>query len=171
MRPTPQRPVIVALISLALIGVGFCMGGCGRTENQLSTGRVLTPSDLPGDLHGDTAYAEVRADALPLIYGDMQDAANRLGVVRWDARWDCNGFAGLYIGTARVRYATAAWHLETPAQSLALAEVWYRRDDTGRMHAIVLAATDRGSRYVEPQTGRVVTLSEAELKSRRLVKW
>ncbi len=92
---------------------------------------------------------------------------------RWDRRFDCNRFAGLWIGLAQVRYAAEQWHSKTAPQALALAEVWYKPDyaPVGVGHAIVAAATEVGLVFFEPQTGSLVTLSAAERASIYFVRW
>lgn len=153
------------------------LAGCARREEALSTGQTVASLSLPTALKpyhwsGDAEYAVVRSTALPSIYGDFRSTLSDLGLVKWDARFDCNRFATLYIGVAQARYAVAAWHSSTKAQALALAEVWYLQGgDATRAHAIVLAHTERGPVFVEPQTGRELTLTPAEQRSIFLCKW
>jgi hypothetical protein len=132
----------------------FAVSGCSRQEAQLTTGKVIAAAQLPG-LKGDTAYAEVNPACLASLYEDFRAELSSRGLVKWDARYDCNKFAAHYISKAQTRYAVAAWQSSTPAQSLALAEVWYRRGD-GTAHAIVQARTPAGDTYIEPQNGSVL---------------
>jgi hypothetical protein len=120
---------------------------------------------------GSTHVAQVRAAALPGLYSHFRDELFRLGIVRWNERFDCNQFAALYIALANARFYAANFHAETPAQSLALAEYWYRPGGSGNGHAIVLALTDRGPLFIEPQTGALLYLNPAEITSRYLVKF
>lgn len=138
-----------------LLLAALAFSGCGRREAQLTTGRVLPASSMSAGIVGDAAYAEVRQEALPALYADFRGTLSRLGLVKWDPRFDCNRFASLYVAVAQTRYAVAAWHSPTDAQALALAEVWYRRQD-GTAHAIVQARTPAGDTYIEPQTGLAV---------------
>ena len=129
------------------------LAGCGRRDGQLSTGTVIPASSLSG-FHGSTAYAAVSLDALPALYSNFRDTLSERGLVKWDARFDCNHFASLYIAVAQTDYAVAAWHSDTPAQSLALSEVWVKSPQG--THALVCAMTESGPVYVEPQTGATV---------------
>lgn len=157
--------VLLLLFSLVL---AF---GCGRKEKDTVTGVVVPPSSLPdATFYGSSQYAVVKVAALPGIYDDFRDVLGDIGIVNWDTRFDCNWFASLYISTANAHFASAAWHSETPAQSLALGEFWYHRDQGG-WHAIVTAVTDQGVVFIEPQTGRLVKLTAGERQSRRLSKW
>lgn len=167
------------LLSLALavlLGV-VLLTSCGRREAELTTGVAVPAMSLPGSTTrgfwaGDTAYAVVRHEALPSMYEDFRSTLSGLGLVKWDAKFDCNRFATLYIGVAQARFTVAAWHSTTPAQALALAEVWYAQGgDPKRGHAIVMAYTDRGPVYIEPQTGRELALTPAEEASVFLRKW
>ena len=165
------------LLALAFLALGIAclviIGGCGRQEKALSTGKVMTSTEvratLPGYV-GDTAYAVVRSTALPSLYDNFQTGLSREGLIKWDARFDCNHFAALYVALAQARYAVAAWQSSTPAQSLALAEVWYHRDD-GKGHAIVAAITEHGLQFIEPQTGAVITPSESERSNIYFCRW
>jgi len=125
-------------------------------------------------VRGDESYARVRSSAIPSLHEEFAAATHRAGMpARWDRKFDCNRFAGLWIGLAQVRYAVEQWHSSTAPQALALAEVWYRPDGAPANvgHAIVAAATEVGLLYVEPQTGSLVTLSAAERASIYFVRW
>ncbi len=120
---------------------------------------------------GSTHVAQVRAAALPGLYSHFRDELFRLGIVKWNERFDCNQFAAFYIALANARFYAANFHSATPAQALALAEYWYRPGGSGNGHAVVLALTDRGRLWVEPQTGQLLTLTANEVASRYLVKF
>lgn len=152
-----------------LMAATFLFTACGKRELAVTTGTVVQPAQLVG-FKGDAAYSVVRSDALPVIYQDFRDELSRLGLVRWDVRFDCNKFATLYISVAQVKFAVLAWQSDTPAQSLALAEVWYVQSTGGR-HAIVEALTERGEVFIDPQNGLELTLSTAEKDSIYLRKW
>ena len=148
-----------------------CVTGCSKREEKLSTGATIPAVQLPlTGPRGDSIYAVVQSAALPYLYDNFRSVLSSQGLVKWDARFDCNHFSTLYISTAQINYAVAAWHSSTPANSLALAEVWYI--PTGRSpHAIVAAQTEQGLLFIEPQTGKVITLSPSERSSIFLAKW
>lgn len=163
-------------LSLALFAFAFALllSSCSRSggEAALGTGKVLERSSLPlKGWVGDEAYAEVRSAALPQMQELFRSHLSELGLVKWDARFDCNRFAALFIACAQARFAALSWHSETKAQGLALAEFWYRPAGKASGHAIVAAATERGLLFWEPQTGREVQLSSEEIRSAYLVKW
>lgn len=147
--------------------------GCGKTEQQLATGQVVAGPALPlPGFKGDTNYAVVQASALPALFDNFASVLSKQGLVKWDTRYDCNHFAALYVSLSQARFTVAAWHSTTPAQTLALAEFWYVPASAGgKGHAIVAAQTDQGLLFIEPQTGRTITLSDAERRSAYLVKW
>lgn len=160
------------LTVLAVLFVAVAFTSCSKREATLSTGTVLPAAALPiTGFKGDTAYAVVQSTALPALYDNFRAVLSRQGLVKWDARYDCNHFASLYISLAQSSYTVATWHSETKAQTLALAEVWYRPGNGVGGHAIVAAMTERGLVYVEPQNGRELTLSPAERASIFLCKW
>ena len=164
----------LALIFLAALFfiIAGCFGGCSKREQAMTTGAVVQAAELPlPGFKGDTAYAVVRSEALPALYANFRDVLNKQGLVKWDSRYDCNHFASLYISLAQASYTVAAWHSETKAQTLALAEVWYLPNGPPAGHAIVAALTERGLVFIEPQTGREIQLTAAQRRSIYLCKW
>ena len=154
-----------------LVFIGLCWTDCSKREEKLSTGITIPVAQLPlTGRYGDSLYTTVQSSALPYLYDNFRSVLSSQGLVKWDSRFDCNHFSTLYISTAQIKYAVAAWHSTTPANSLALAEVWYT--PTGRpLHSIVAAQTEQGLLFIEPQTGQTVTLSPSERSSIALVKW
>jgi hypothetical protein len=152
-RRTALRGLGAGLIVAAVLALCWLVAGCSKAEQQLSTGKVIAAGQLPG-ICGDAAYAEVNPDCLPSLYDDFRAELSQRGLVKWDARFDCNRFAVHYISKAQTRYAVAAWQSNTPAQALALAEVWYRLPGGAGAHAIVQARTPEGDIFIEPQTGQ-----------------
>ncbi len=123
---------------------------------------------------GDESYAKVKSAALFELHERFTETTFKLGLpARWDRKFDCNRFAGLWIGVAQVRYAAEQWHSKTAPQALALAEVWYYPDyaPAGVGHAIVAAVTEVGLLFFEPQTGSIITLSAAERSKIYFVRW
>ena len=146
---------------------------CGKQAEKTTTGVALAPVNLlavqPGTM-GSPSYAEVLSSALPVFESDLQAELSRLGVVGWQARADCKEFARMYVAVAQARYANAAFYSFDLPPSLAIAEVWYHRSD-GKSHAAVLAMTDQGPVFIEPQTGATIVLSPAERASINFCRW
>ncbi len=142
------------------------LAGCTPRSNEpMSTGIVLPASALQG-LKGDTHYGEIRAEWLREFYPKWKAELFKKGVVRWDARYDCNRFAGHLVSEVQIVYFVENFHSYTKGQAAAIGEVWYLKN--GRAdgaHAIVTAYTDRGQIYFEPQTGKELILSELEKRS------
>lgn len=149
-------------LSLALLATAHA------SPLKLATSTILSASDVvrqaPGATIGDKSYAQVNSAALPAFYKAFRNDLHRKGVVRWDARFNCKHFAGLFVEMAQVRYCNEAWKTDGPA-ALAIGAVWYVRDNGRGPHAVVCALTERGKVYIEPQSGECVTLSEAEERS------
>ena len=166
MKKLPQLLAFAALLALA---------SCAKREaSPMATGAVTAnpavDSKLPGFV-GDGPYAVVKADALPAYYDSFRKRLFDDGVVKWDARFDCNHFASYYVALAQTQYYLRNWGSTTPAQTLALAEVWFRPGGGLKGHAIVAAWTDAGLVFVEPQSGARLNLSDAERASVFLCKW
>jgi hypothetical protein len=163
------------VIAALFLGVAIFIGGCAKKDaSPLSTGQVVQNPAIDTQLFGyvgDGPYAIVKADALPDYYQSFRKRLFDDGVVKWDERFDCNHFVSYYVALAQTQFYLKNWGATTPAQTLAMAEVWYRPGGGKKGHAIVAAQTDRGLLFIEPQTGRTVTLSPAERQSVFLVKW
>lgn len=138
-------------------------------SDPMSTGRVITQSELaitiPGARMTDAVFAEVSSQWLKRFYPRFRKELSRAGVSRWNDRFNCRQFTGFYVDLAQSSHSSACWDHLLPARPLALGEVWYQRDkDCGR-HAVVVALTERGRIFVEPQTGQELHLSQKELAS------
>lgn len=133
------------------------------------TGKVLTEADLrtviPGAIAAEKQYAEVNSAWLPVWYRIYRSKLSKIGLVRWDERFDCNRFADCYTNLAQAHFAVKMFHSDTPAQALAIGPIWYRRSDGTGAHAIVQAWTERGRVFIEPQTGQELDLDQSELQT------
>ncbi|ACB74010.1 hypothetical protein Oter_0721 [Opitutus terrae PB90-1] len=134
-----------------------------------ATGRVLTKQEVQRRtatlFFGDETYAEVNSQWLFRYYQDFRAELFRLGIVRWDDRFDCNRFAELYTSLAQARFYRESYQSRTPAKALALAPFWYIRGNGQGAHAIVQALTERGRMFIDPQTGAEVQLTPQERAS------
>jgi len=133
------------------------------------TGRTLDRQaivhTLPMAKFGDILYAEVNSEWLKDFYQTYRSELSRMGVVKWDRRYDCRRFAGLFTELAQNRFFKQSFHSGTPAHTLALGPVWYSRSDGTGGHAIIVALTERGAIYLDPQNGKEVDLTAAERAS------
>lgn len=132
------------------------------------TGRVYSKAEVrrqvPLVILGDDAYAEVNSAWLRTWYASFRAELFRMGVVKWDQRFDCNRFAEIYTGLAQVNFFRESFHSATPAKALAVGQFWYVREKGGA-HAIVQALTERGPVFIDPQTGEEMNLTPNERKS------
>lgn len=163
---------------LLAVGAGL-LGGCagsaalslepGKARVSPMTGRILTNQELrgtvPGVILGEALYAEVNSEWLPHWYGTFRAQLFRIGLTRWDARFDCNRFADCYANLAQAFFSLEMNRSRTRAQALALGPFWYVRADGKGTHAIVQAVTERGRIFIDPQTGREMKLSPLEEQS------
>lgn len=118
---------------------------------------------MPFAICGDTGYAEVNSAWLKGYYDAFRSEIFRQGVTKWDERFDCNHFATYYAALAQTKFYLANFQSRTPAQSLAVGTFWYR--SARGNHAIVMALTERGLLFIEPQTGAELQLAPAERAS------
>jgi hypothetical protein len=156
----------------AILAAVFLLASCSKREAApMATARVLTIADMwkaaPLASLGDSAYAEVNSAWLRGYYDEFRSEIFRQGVTTWDTRFDCNHFASYYAALAQTKFYLANFQSRTRAQSLAVGTLWYTRA-AGGGHAIVIAVTERGTLYIEPQTGQEVALTQAELNSATL---
>ena len=119
---------------------------------------------------GDADYNTPRADwLLGEFEGWFRDALRRLGIEAYvDEAGDCDDYADLYAVLARV------CHRRMPkcAGTALPVGVLHYRTSAGNGHAINVALTsDRGLLYIEPQTGKTVTLTAEEKRSAWLLKF
>lgn len=149
----------------------FFMSGCAVLEGgwqyagDATTGRIYSPRDLqrecPGLYFGDLVYSEVDSKWLPHWYDLYKRRLFEMGIVNWDVNFDCNRFADLYVSMAQACNSVRTFHSDAKT-SLAIGTVWYRREATGSLHAIVQVFTERGRLFVDPQTGAELSLSQSE---------
>lgn len=137
-----------------------------KAKVRPSTGRVFTRADMrrqtSTNYFGDELYAEVDSAWLRDFYGDFRRELHRLGIVRWNERFDCNRFTDLFIGLAQARFYRESFHSDTPARALAMGPYWYVRDDGRGTHAVVQVLTERGRIFIDPQSGEEVQLTRQE---------
>ncbi len=147
------------------------VAGCSKAnQSPASTPRVLSLAEvraaLPGAICGDETFAQVNSAWLRPFYDEFRAEIFDHGVVKWDARFDCNHFAGYYTALAQTKFYLANFHSGTKAQSLAVGVYWYRpAASPTKAHAIVAALTERGLVFIEPQSGAELALTPAERAS------
>lgn len=185
-----MRPVALS----ALVAAGALLGGCATTASSDApsapsggisagglgrsiaasrvapiTGRLITSGELraavPGAIVGERSYAEVNSAWLAQWYPIFRSKLFKIGITRWDYRFDCNRFADFYSNLAQAFFAMEMFHSDLPAQALALGPFWYVRENGQGAHAIIQALTERGRVFVDPQTGKEIHLTAPEQRS------
>lgn len=155
------------LFTLVLAALLLAVGGCAKNGPPApsATAVLLTSYDVSSAISGaftpDVIYSQVNSAWLKDFYPTFRAEIFRQGVVKWDDRFDCNHFASYYVALAQTQFYLAAWRSGTPAQSLAIGQFWYVRK-SGIGHALVVALTERGPVFIEPQTGAEVKLTPEE---------
>lgn len=138
----------------------------GVAKVTADTGRVLTRADVQHEtavrFFGNDTYAEVNSRWLTGFYADFRAELFRLGVVRWNERFDCGRFAELYTSLAQAKFYLESFHSRTTAKALAIGPYWYVRGDGKGTHAVVQALTERGRMFIDPQTGAEIQLTPRE---------
>lgn len=118
---------------------------------------LLAPAYL-----SDATYAKPTLRWLSSTFWDwFWEQRTGLGLRVWSRRNDCDNFARAYCQAAADAHALSSGNND---EGLAVGEFWYQRE-RGGPHAIVIAYTDAGRVFIEPQNGRRLELSEPELKS------
>ena len=157
-----QMTFLLVLIALAIVPVS-------AKGMKSMTGKVLNRSDVSRELPvaqmGDNAYAQVNSEWLRSFYKDYRNELCRMGIVKWDTRFNCRHFASVYAELAQSKFFSENFQSDTTAKALALGPVWYQKDNNKGGHAIIMALTEKGRIFIEPQTGEEVQLSPAEKAS------
>ena len=155
----------------------------GRKSPQASlwSGTVLTAADFNAQVGNlwpaaDESYAVLRAAALRDHYLWFRGEIVKLGINTGEPAFDCDNFAHLFRDFTNIKFYTSQWKGDCPkAQSAAVAAYWFRfyRDryfgaalPPNSAHAINVVVTDEGVKWIEPQTGEIITLNENEIASR-----
>jgi len=170
------------------VGVLFLFAACWpKSENSkpVYTGTTVTQSEMITQLghypftdkYSSLVYEVVDYDWLIKSYHDI--FWNRMfaeGITKWDPRANCAVFTEEYVGGLQRAYYRDHFQSSGTALRMAVGEMWYipdaARPDLG--HAVVVAVTNRGVVYLEPQSRaapRVLSLTTAQLDSRYLRKF
>lgn len=139
------------------------------TRDHTSVVIALVMAGYRSPVVADGAYAPPRSDWLTGdFYAWFRSALFSLGATSYKPEaWDCDDYADLFSALARICHRRTA-----PDSGTALpVGVVHFRQKSGGGHAVVVALTsDRGLIHIEPQTGEIITVTEAEAASAWLVK-
>jgi len=94
------------------------------------------------------------------FYPYFSKELERLGIIEWSEKFDCEDFAAMYKILCQVCHKNS----RSTQGGLAVGAVDYQKD-SGEYHCINIAFTDQGLVFIEPQTGKELKLSENEKNS------
>ena len=111
-------------------------------------------------LAADAAYQEMTKSWLLNDFKKwFNEVKHAIGFVYTPEASDCDDFAVLYSALARLCHAKT----RPGGGALAIGPIWYQSN--AGPHAIVVAFTDEGIVFVEPQTGDSLELTDLERAS------
>lgn len=127
------------------------------------------------------SYGEVNEAAIPSLVEEFRADLSRKGIpvsditgaTGYDARFQCTGFSDFFAGGTAARMHGELWHSTLKVNRPAIFVVWYHQDTApaGLDHAInvLIVSGPQGRRcvWLEPQTGRRLTLSATEKATAR----
>lgn len=120
---------------------------------------------------GKQQYAQVSRAWVEWFYADFRAtlSAGQFGIVHWDGRFTCTSFTTKFVGDAQMRYFAQSFHSSISAPSIAVGEFWYQPGGNWQApgHALVVCVTENGREFFEPQTGKWVVLTPAEVQASR----
>lgn len=136
--------------------------------------REAIQSDFPHRLiyFADASYAAVDGDWLiGELYPAFHRFLSRNGVWKWDEQYDCDNFTRMFCAFSEIAHYKAGREVED--EGIAVGEFWYGKGgDYRKGHAIVIFYQEEGKpRFLEPQTGREIQLTDEERASCYFVRF
>lgn len=162
-----------AALALVVLSAALFLASCAKKSGEptMFTGKTHTQQELRAELgfvgnYGKLSYAQVSEAWLQWAYADFRAelSAGQFGVVKWDDRSQCTLFATAFEVFCQKRYFAQAFHSSIPAPGVAVGTIWFQ-PAPGQGHAVNVVRTERGVRYLEPQTGRFLELTATQLSS------
>lgn len=94
------------------------------------------------------------------------------GIIKWDAKFDCDKYAKYFTSLLQIDYFVENFYSREDSESLAVGEIYYNiKGEKGNGHAINIVYSNGGFLFFEPQTGKYVELSAAEVESVFFIKF
>jgi len=119
---------------------------------------------------GDANYSVFDISKLGKYYDEYRQDLFNKGVVRWDRQFDCNRFSQSFASFLQIKHLVESRKEFGEGEALAVAELYYKKDGTVG-HAINLILTKDGFIFFEPQTGKMLNLTQTEKESIFLIKF
>lgn len=157
------RSLAISATLLALAWVPLPL----RASNRLVTGQVLSIGEVRQLIRtqtfvGDDAYAVLDSASLLELQQLFERELAKEGV---STRHGSEAMADAFVATAQMAFVARNWSSRTQAKAVAVGEAWLQSPDA-RRRAVVVAITERGVLYWDPQNARELnggTLARATL--------
>lgn len=159
---------LLILVVAVVLGLAACARKSG--EPKMFTGKSATRQELTAKVgwasFGKLQYAEVSEEWLKWAYSDFRAelSEGQFGVTKWDDRSQCTLFASAFEVYCQKRYFAQAFHSSIPAPGIGVGTMWFN-PAPGQGHAINVVLTEAGVCYFEPQTGKFLDLTPAQIAS------
>lgn len=118
----------------------------------------------------DTSYSVIDDTNLSELYNEYKNELFEKGVIRWDKSYDCNRFSQSFVTFLQIKFFANTRVNFNQGQALAVGEVYYTKTGVGR-HAINILVTQQGTVFFEPQTGKILKLTQKEIQSITFIKF
>lgn len=176
-RSLSQPGILLAVCLAAALWLGTAPPARADTPeaDAFCSGGVLTASQVCALFPNHTyverdRYAVLRSDSLHDLQELFVQAVFRNGLRPvWSPRFACAKFSMVFVATARLAYL-AAHEGERAVPELAVGEVWFMTGPNSA-HAVVVAVTERGVVYWDPQCGHEVPMPGDRLAATFLRKF
>lgn len=159
--------------SLGVATLAAALGaGCARKQGEprIYTDTVLSRAEVMNLIGfaslGKNAYAVVNRDWLLWAYDDYRKwiAEGAYGIVKWDDKSQCTFFATAFEVFAQKRFFAHSFHGSIKADGIAVGTLWYLPSAGAALgHAVNVVITARGREFFEPQTGKFIDVTAAQM--------
>ena len=150
----------ILLLCLSLASCGSIPGNSGSILEGAQKKIVmhdLYKTMIKIDIHATLADASYDAVDMNWLTTTFNSKFNEINAKTYSTKneYDCDDFARLYCSLAQV-YSR---------NNIAIGEFWYKPTNSKQVHAIVIAYSEKGLHFIEPQNGWEIELSEEEVYS------
>jgi hypothetical protein len=153
---------------LLLLGLIYASAFAAQPDSltpQMTVPQSLTKADIrnifPSAICSDESYAIVNSGWLRTFAVDYSEALKKAtGGKGYSKRFDCNRFTTFFIGLAQAAYHRLTFNDSAP-DNIAVGHFWYKTEQ-GVSHSIVVAMTEKGPLFFDPQLGYEVTVPAME---------
>jgi hypothetical protein len=157
---TLTKYLIILLSGLFLASCGSIAGNTGSIPERAQKKIVmhdLYKTMIKIDIHATLADASYDAVDMNWLKTTFNSKFNEINAKTYSTKneYDCDDFARLYCSLAQV-YSR---------NNIAIGEFWYKPTNSKQVHAVVIAYSEKGLHFIEPQNGWEIELSEEEVYS------